>query len=59
MISPLLSLMKDQVDVLRRKGVKAASLDSTLSPSESAAVKQGVRSGVIHYVVVESIAGPL
>ena len=47
-ISPLLSLMKDQVDVLQRKGVKAASLDSTLSPGEAAAVKQGVRSGVSH-----------
>ena len=45
-ISPLLSLMKDQVDVLQRKGVRAASLDSTLGPKEAAAVKEGVRSGV-------------
>jgi superfamily II DNA helicase RecQ len=38
--------MKDQVDVLRRKGVKAASLDSTLTSSEVAAVREGVKKGV-------------
>lgn len=38
--------MKDQVDVLQRKKVHAASLDSTLDPKEAAAVKDGVRSGV-------------
>ncbi|MGI8619974.1 MAG: RecQ family ATP-dependent DNA helicase [Gemmatimonadaceae bacterium] len=34
-ISPLISLMKDQVDVLTRKGVGAAFLNSTLSLNDS------------------------
>ncbi|ORY25849.1 ATP-dependent DNA helicase [Naematelia encephala] len=51
-ISPLLSLMKDQVDVLRRKGVKAASLDSSLDPAEAAAVRNGVRSGDLKILYV-------
>lgn len=38
-ISPLIALMKDQVDVLRARGVKASSLDSTLTAEESRAVK--------------------
>ncbi|KAK4687262.1 hypothetical protein P7C73_g2871, partial [Tremellales sp. Uapishka_1] len=58
-ISPLLSLMKDQVDVLLRKGVKAASLDSTLSAEQSRAVKDGVRSGDLKllYVAPERLIG--
>jgi ATP-dependent DNA helicase RecQ len=34
-VSPLISLMKDQVDVLTRKGVGAAFLNSTLSLNDS------------------------
>jgi len=33
-ISPLLALMKDQVDFLKKKGVAAARIDSTLSADE-------------------------
>ena len=33
-VSPLIALMKDQVDSLRSCGVSAAQLDSSLSPSE-------------------------
>ncbi len=33
-VSPLLSLMKDQLDFLRAKNIPAARLDSTLSPEE-------------------------
>ncbi len=37
-ISPLIALMKDQVDALRLNGIKASYLNSTLSPSERAAI---------------------
>src|SRR5262245_28086337 len=33
-VSPLISLMKDQVDKLQQRGVDAAQLDSTLTPRE-------------------------
>ncbi|MDL5053614.1 RecQ family ATP-dependent DNA helicase [Oscillatoria laete-virens NRMC-F 0139] len=33
-ISPLIALMKDQVDALRRKGIEAGLINSALSPSE-------------------------
>ncbi len=35
-VSPLIALMKDQVDFLVRRGVAAARLDSTLDPAEAA-----------------------
>ena len=44
--------MKDQVEILQRKGVKAANLDSTLDVSESIAVKNGVRMGDIKILYV-------
>lgn len=37
--------MKDQVDALVSKGVKAANLDSTLTADRAAWVKQEVLSG--------------
>lgn len=39
-ISPLIALMKDQVDSLRLNGVAAAYLNSTLSYTEQQAIKQ-------------------
>jgi len=39
-ISPLISLMKDQVDSLRACGVPAAQLDSNQLPSERLAVER-------------------
>ena len=44
--------MKDQVEVLRRKDVKAANLDSTLNASEAIAVKNGVRTGDLKILYV-------
>ena len=44
--------MKDQVEVLQRKGVKAANLDSTLDVSEARAVKDGVRTGDLKILYV-------
>ncbi|KAA1468691.1 ATP-dependent DNA helicase [Dentipellis sp. KUC8613] len=51
-VSPLLALMRDQVDALCRKGVKAASLDSTLTAEKSAWVKQEVLSGALKILYV-------
>lgn len=44
--------MRDQVEVLQRKGVKAANLDSTLGTSESITVKNGVRTGDIKILYI-------
>ncbi|GAA5859901.1 hypothetical protein JCM8547_004379 [Rhodosporidiobolus lusitaniae] len=43
-VSPLIALMKDQVDALRQRGVAAASLDSSLTQEESAQVREDLRS---------------
>jgi ATP-dependent DNA helicase RecQ len=44
-VSPLISLMKDQVDALRNCGVPAAFANSTLSPAERRQVSSEIRSG--------------
>lgn len=51
-ISPLLSLIKDQVNVLVNLGVKAANLDSTLDPARAIAIKEDVRSGRLKILFV-------
>ena len=44
-VSPLISLMKDQVDALRSCGVPAAFANSTLSAAERRQVANEVRAG--------------
>ncbi|KAI0274720.1 ATP-dependent DNA helicase [Gloeopeniophorella convolvens] len=51
-ISPLIALMRDQVDALCSRGVKAASLDSSLTADRAAFVKQEVRSGSLKLLYV-------
>ncbi|MDZ7924589.1 MAG: ATP-dependent DNA helicase RecQ [Marinagarivorans sp.] len=51
-VSPLLALMKDQLDFLKGKGIAAASLDSTLSPDEYSRVMQDARSGQLKILMV-------
>ena len=51
-VSPLLALIKDQLTFLDSKGIKAASIDSTLKGNEAQAVMQGVRSGDIKILMV-------
>lgn len=51
-VSPLLSLMKDQVDALRSKGVSAERLDSTLGLDETRRVGQAVRAGTVKLLYV-------
>lgn len=49
-VSPLIALMKDQVDALSARGISAALINSTLSASEQSARLQAVTSG--HYQLV-------
>ena len=46
-VSPLIALMKDQVDGLRQAGVPAAALNSSQTPAERAAVMRAVASGSV------------
>ena len=58
-VSPLISLMKDQVDTLVGNGVPAACLNSTLSADQRGAVTVGVREGRFRllYVSPERLVG--
>ena len=51
-VSPLLALMKDQLEFLAEKGISAASIDSTLKGNEAQAVMSGVRNGDIKILMV-------
>ena len=51
-VSPLIALMKDQVDALRRKGIAAELLNSTLSPAEQDAVMDRMRGRETSFVYV-------
>ncbi|MCZ6676570.1 MAG: RecQ family ATP-dependent DNA helicase [Candidatus Poribacteria bacterium] len=51
-ISPLIALMKDQIDVLKSRGVPAERLDSTLSADETRAVMSALRSGELRLLYV-------
>ncbi len=51
-VSPLISLMKDQVDTLVGNGVPATIYNSTLSSAEKAAVVAGLRAGRYRLVYV-------
>ncbi len=51
-VSPLISLMKDQVDALRSNGVAAAVLNSSLLAEDSTAVLTSLRAGEIDLLYV-------
>jgi ATP-dependent DNA helicase RecQ len=57
-VSPLIALMKDQVDALRQAGVRAAALNSRLSLGETAEIERAVRDGALDllYVSPERLA---
>ena len=59
-VSPLISLMKDQVDGLTAAGVPAAFLNSSLTAEERRAVEAGVLRGRYHllYVAPERLVLP-
>ena len=51
-ISPLIALMKDQVDVLKDRGIEAARLDSTLATEEVLQIYEGMKSGRLKILYV-------
>lgn len=56
-VSPLIALMRDQVEALKQLGVRAAALNSALSREEAGAVMRAVRAGELDllYVTPERI----
>jgi ATP-dependent DNA helicase RecQ len=58
-VSPLISLMKDQVDTLVANGIAAACYNSALSADAKAATAAGIREGryALVYVSPERLAG--
>src|SRR5437868_10538311 len=59
-VSPLISLMKDQVDALQRYGVPAVQIDSSLTDSERFAFELDIRQEAVRLVFVspERLAMP-
>ena len=51
-VSPLIALMKDQIDALQRRGMEAARLDSSLNRDEYRSVMEQVRSGKLRLLYV-------
>src|SRR5437867_3028562 len=51
-VSPLISLMKDQVDALQASGIAATFLNSTLKANETAARMLGLRDGAFSLLYV-------
>src|SRR6187549_3654434 len=49
-VSPLIALMKDQVDVLTARGVSAVALTSAQSPEQQRDTLEGLRAGVFTLV---------
>jgi ATP-dependent DNA helicase RecQ len=59
-VSPLIALMKDQVDALHQAGVRAAALNSRLSLGEAADIERAVRNDALDllYVSPERLITP-
>ncbi|MBS3647191.1 DNA helicase RecQ [Pseudaminobacter sp. 19-2017] len=59
-VSPLLALMADQVTALRQAGVRAAGLNSDLSPDERRILWRDIRAGALDllYVAPETLLRP-
>ncbi|MDB5505977.1 MAG: RecQ [Devosia sp.] len=51
-VSPLIALMRDQVEALRQAGVAAAVLNSSQSPDEAAGVRRLLRDGKLDLLYV-------
>ncbi len=51
-VSPLIALMKDQVDVLRARGISAVALTSHANAEEQREILEGIRAGIYTLVYV-------
>jgi len=51
-VSPLIALMKDQIDFLQRSGIDAARLDSSLDAAEQRAIFERLRAGSLKLLYV-------
>lgn len=51
-VSPLIALMKDQIDFLRGRGIEAARLDSSLTFDEVREIQDKIRSGTLKVLYV-------
>ena len=51
-VSPLLSLMKDQVDFLIQHNIAAARLDSTISPEEYNNTIEAAKNGALKILMI-------
>lgn len=51
-VSPLVSLMKDQVDALRAKGVRATALKTPMSAWEADEAQRAIRDGTLEIIYV-------
>ena len=59
-VSPLIALMRDQVEALRQLGVRASALNSTLTESEARETRRQMLAGEIEilYVAPERLLAP-
>jgi ATP-dependent DNA helicase RecQ len=53
-VSPLISLMKDQVDALAANGIPAATINSTMTYAERVATERAVVSGAVRILYVSA-----
>src|SRR3954447_1332542 len=51
-VSPLIALMKDQIDFLQRRGIDAERLDSSLDAAEQRAIFERLRGGALKLLYV-------
>ena len=51
-VSPLIALMRDQVEALRQAGVRAAALNSSLGVAESTEVRRQLADGELDLLYV-------
>jgi ATP-dependent DNA helicase RecQ len=51
-VSPLIALMRDQVSVLRDKGIPAAAWDSSIDAAEVGIIRKGLKDGSLKILYV-------